>query len=239
MRLGLLFRLYVLWGFVVVTTSVTKAAKRKVAGRRSRQVIETEPVEGVWTVWGEWSECSQTCCVGASRRSRKCLPPPPPQSPPLSHSPPNWAGYLPRGIGGPVISPARPYYPPHYPGQHPPYHSPRSVSTNREGLQARRSSPIRPETGSSTQASARRPHPPATSTLYSTTTSRTWGSSQAGTEAEELLRSSDALAQRRSTAGASHRCVEEVRWTPEQSSARHLTPRSSWVASTTGSLSLR
>uniref|UniRef100_A0A4W6FR92 PLAC domain-containing protein n=1 Tax=Lates calcarifer TaxID=8187 RepID=A0A4W6FR92_LATCA len=75
-------------------------------------------------------ECSQTCGVGVSQRSRKCLPPPPPQSPPLSHSPPNWAGYLPRGIGGPVISPAR--------------GSRRSVSTNREGLPARRSSPIRP-----------------------------------------------------------------------------------------------
>ncbi|XP_068591438.1 thrombospondin type-1 domain-containing protein 4 isoform X2 [Cebidichthys violaceus] len=125
MRLGLLFRLYVLWGFVVVTTSVTKAAKGKVAGRRSRQVFEAEPVEGVWSVWGEWSDCSQTCGVGVSQRSRKCLPPPPP----LSHSPPNWSGYLPGGIGGPVISPVRPFYPPRYPGQHQPHHSP-SISDN-------------------------------------------------------------------------------------------------------------
>ncbi|XP_022612460.1 ADAMTS-like protein 4 isoform X2 [Seriola dumerili] len=141
MRLGLLFRLYVLWGFVVVTTSVTKAAKRKVAGRRSRQVFEVEPVEGVWSVWGEWSECSQTCGIGISQRSRKCLPPPPPQSPPLSHSPPNWAGYLPGGIGSPVISPVRPYYPPRYPGQHPPYHSP-PISANRTpGLSLFRNNP--------------------------------------------------------------------------------------------------
>lgn len=37
----------------------------------------------------------------------------------------------------------------------------------------------------------------------------------------------------------SSRFVQEERWTPEQSSVRHLTPRSSWVASTTGNLSLR
>ncbi|XP_068998800.1 LOW QUALITY PROTEIN: thrombospondin type-1 domain-containing protein 4-like [Embiotoca jacksoni] len=141
MRLGLLFRLYVLWGFVVVTTSVTKAAKRKVAGRRSRQVFEAEPAEGVWSVWGEWSECSQTCSVGISQRSRKCLPPPPPLTPPLQGSPPNWAGYLPGGVGGPVISPMSPYYPAHYPGQHPSYHSP-SISTNRNpGLSLYRNSP--------------------------------------------------------------------------------------------------
>lgn len=141
MRLGLLFRLYVLWGFVVVTTSVTKAAKRKVAGRRSRQVFEAEPVEGVWSVWGEWSECSQTCGVGVSQRSRKCLSPPPPQAPPLSQSPPNWAGYLPGGIGGPVISPIRPYYPPRYPGQHPPYHSPPISANHNQGLPLYRNTP--------------------------------------------------------------------------------------------------
>uniref|UniRef100_A0A7N6C5N7 PLAC domain-containing protein n=1 Tax=Anabas testudineus TaxID=64144 RepID=A0A7N6C5N7_ANATE len=83
---------------------------------QSRQVFEAEHVEGVWSVWGEWSQCSQTCGVGVSQRRRTCLPPPPPQTPPLSHSPPNWAGYLPGGIGGPVISPVRPYYPPRYPG---------------------------------------------------------------------------------------------------------------------------
>ncbi|KAK9513870.1 hypothetical protein VZT92_027371 [Zoarces viviparus] len=130
MRLGLLFRLYVLWGFVVVATSVTKAAKRKVAGRRSRQVFEAEPVEGVWSVWVEWSDCSQTCGVGVSQRSRKCLPPPPP----LSHSPPNWAGYLPGGIGSPVISPVRPFYPPRYPGQHQPHHSPSTSDNHNQGV---------------------------------------------------------------------------------------------------------
>lgn len=97
------------------------------AGRRSRQVFEVDSVEGVWSVWGEWSECSQTCGVGISQRTRMCLPPPPPppQTPPLSHSPPNWAGY----VGGPVVSPVRPYYPPNYPGQHPPYRS-QSIPTN-------------------------------------------------------------------------------------------------------------
>uniref|UniRef100_A0A8D3BK65 PLAC domain-containing protein n=1 Tax=Scophthalmus maximus TaxID=52904 RepID=A0A8D3BK65_SCOMX len=64
-------------------------------------------------------ECSHTCGVGVSQRSRKCLPPP--QPPPLSHSPPNWAGYLPGGGG-----------------------SRRSISPNREGLPARRPSTIRP-----------------------------------------------------------------------------------------------
>lgn len=141
MRLGLLFRLYVLWGFVVVTTSVTKVAKRKVAGRRSRQVYEAEPVEGVWSVWGEWSGCSQTCGVGVSHRSRKCLPPPPPQTPPLSHSPPNWAGYLPGGIGGPVISPVHPYYP-RFPGQHPPYHSTPISANHNPGLPLYRNTPV-------------------------------------------------------------------------------------------------
>ncbi|XP_039973282.1 thrombospondin type-1 domain-containing protein 4 isoform X3 [Xiphias gladius] len=141
MRFGLLFRLYVLWGFVVVATSVAKAAKRKVAGRRSRQVFEAEPVEGVWSVWGEWSECSQTCGVGVSQRSRKCLPPPPPQSPPLSHSPPDWAEYLPGGIRGPVIPPVHPYYSPHYPGEHPPYHAPPISTNHNPGLSLYRNTP--------------------------------------------------------------------------------------------------
>ncbi|XP_026227157.1 thrombospondin type-1 domain-containing protein 4 [Anabas testudineus] len=141
MRLGSLFSLYVLWGFVVVTTSVTKTAKRKVSGRRSRQVFEAEHVEGVWSVWGEWSQCSQTCGVGVSQRRRTCLPPPPPQTPPLSHSPPNWAGYLPGGIGGPVISPVRPYYPPRYPGQHPSYQSPPASTNQISGLPLYRNTP--------------------------------------------------------------------------------------------------
>lgn len=124
---SLLFRLYVLWGFVAVATSVTKAAKRKVAGRRSRQVHDVDPAEGVWSVWGEWSECSQPCGVGVSQRSRTCLAPPPspPRTPPLSYSPPNWGGYLQRGFGGPVVSPVRPFYPQSYP----PYRSPHSPPT--------------------------------------------------------------------------------------------------------------
>ncbi|XP_017280562.1 thrombospondin type-1 domain-containing protein 4 isoform X2 [Kryptolebias marmoratus] len=133
MRLASVFRLCVLWGFVAVATSVTKAARRKVASRRSRQAFEAEPVEGVWSSWGEWSECSQTCSVGVNQRSRKCLPPPLPQTPPLSLSPPNWAGYL------PAASPVNPFYPPRYPGQHPPY---RSASSNpNPGLPLYRSAP--------------------------------------------------------------------------------------------------
>lgn len=93
------------------------------AGRRSRQAFEAESVEGVWSVWGEWSECSQTCGVGVSQRNRKCSPPPLPQTPPLSHSPPNWVGYSHRNIGGPAVSPINPFYPPRYPGQPPPYRS--------------------------------------------------------------------------------------------------------------------
>lgn len=114
---------------------------RQVSGRRSRQVFEAEHVEGVWSVWGEWSQCSQTCGVGVSQRRRTCLPPPPPQTPPLSHSPPNWAGYLPGGIGGPVISPVRPYYPPRYPGQHPSYQSPPASTNQISGLPLYRNTP--------------------------------------------------------------------------------------------------
>ncbi|CAL8247271.1 unnamed protein product [Lota lota] len=134
MRLGLLFSLCVLWGLVVATSSSSsssaKVGKKKTGGRRSRQVFDsTEAVEGVWSVWGEWSECSQTCGVGVSERSRNCLPSPPPQTPPLSHSPPSWGGYIPGGGGGPVISAMRPFYPSRYPGQHPPYYPP-SISAN-------------------------------------------------------------------------------------------------------------
>lgn len=104
------------------------------AGRRSRQAFDLDPAEGVWSVWGEWSECSQTCGVGVSQRSRKCLPPPPPRSPPLSYSPPNWAGYLPGGFGNPVVSPVRPFYPPNYAGPQPPYHSPSLPTSHNAGL---------------------------------------------------------------------------------------------------------
>ena len=113
----------------------------QVATRRSRQVFEAESVEGVWSDWEEWSECSQTCGMGVSQRRRKCLPPPPPQTPPLSFSPDNWADYLPGGIGGPVISPARPYYPPRYPGQHPSYHSPPISGSHNPGLPLYRNTP--------------------------------------------------------------------------------------------------
>ncbi|XP_038140219.1 thrombospondin type-1 domain-containing protein 4 [Cyprinodon tularosa] len=143
MRSGSLFRLCVLWGFVVVTTSVTsKAAKRKVAGRRSRQVFEAEPIDAVWSVWGEWSECSQTCGVGVSQRTRKCLPPPPPpQTPPISFASPNWAGYIPGSVVGPVNSPVSPYYPPRYRGQRPSYRSPSVSRSHNPGMPLYRNTP--------------------------------------------------------------------------------------------------
>uniref|UniRef100_A0A672GN02 PLAC domain-containing protein n=1 Tax=Salarias fasciatus TaxID=181472 RepID=A0A672GN02_SALFA len=70
------------WG--LPATGLLSLPVSQAAGRRSRQVFEAEPVEGVWSVWGDWSECTQTCGVGVSQRSRKCLPPPPPQAPPYS-----------------------------------------------------------------------------------------------------------------------------------------------------------
>lgn len=63
----------------------------------------------------------------------------------------------------------------------------------------------RTEKGSSKRASAPTSHPPATSTLCSTPATHTWGWSRAVMEEELLLRSSDALGRRRSTAGASRR----------------------------------
>ncbi|CAL8359785.1 unnamed protein product [Arctogadus glacialis] len=139
MRLGLLFRLCVLWGLVVATSSSSsssaRAGKKKTAGRRSRQAFDSaEAVEGVWSDWGEWSECSQPCGVGVSERSRNCLSPPPPQTPSLSHSPPNWGGYIPGGGGGPVISAMRPFYPSRYPGEHPPYYPPSNPANQSPGL---------------------------------------------------------------------------------------------------------
>ncbi|XP_033836930.1 thrombospondin type-1 domain-containing protein 4 [Periophthalmus magnuspinnatus] len=141
MRFAVLFRLYALWGCVVAVTSVTKAAKRKVAARRSRQVYEAETAEGVWSFWGEWSQCSQTCGVGVSQRTRKCLAPPPPQRSPLSHSPPNWAGYVPGGVRTPVSSPLRPFYSPHHPGQHVPYHASPYPNNHNQGLPLYRNTP--------------------------------------------------------------------------------------------------
>lgn len=61
------------------------------------------------------------------------------------------------------------------------------------------------ETGSSTRASAPRRRTPATSTRCSIPTAHTWGGRRAGTDREELLRSTDARGRRRSTTGASRR----------------------------------
>uniref|UniRef100_A0A3B5B4U7 ADAMTS like 4 n=1 Tax=Stegastes partitus TaxID=144197 RepID=A0A3B5B4U7_9TELE len=99
-----------LWSGVEPTTAAS--------GPESRQVLEAEPTEGVWSVWGEWSECSQTCGVGVSQRSRRCLPPP-----------------------APVVSPVNPYYPHRYPGQHRPYHASPLPSNRNPGLPLYRNTP--------------------------------------------------------------------------------------------------
>lgn len=59
--------------------------------------------------------------------------------------------------------------------------------------------------GISTQASAHSSHQPATSTRCSISTSHIWELTQAGMEGEVLLRSTDVLGWKRSTAGASPR----------------------------------
>ncbi|KAJ8005055.1 hypothetical protein DPEC_G00142680 [Dallia pectoralis] len=123
MRIRFVCRLYMLWGFVAFTSSLTKAEKKKAAARRSRQADDSP--DGVWSAWGEWSGCSQTCGVGVSQRTRKCEAPPIPQTPPLSYFPPNWgdSSFHPAGAGSPnhgsVISVARPFYPPHHPSSQP------------------------------------------------------------------------------------------------------------------------
>uniref|UniRef100_A0A3P8UUM0 PLAC domain-containing protein n=1 Tax=Cynoglossus semilaevis TaxID=244447 RepID=A0A3P8UUM0_CYNSE len=77
--------------------------------------------------------------VGISQRSRKCSPPP--QTPTFSHSPPNWAGYLPSGIRDPVMSPVYPFFSQHQPGQHQRYHSPPVSPNHNPGIPLYRNNP--------------------------------------------------------------------------------------------------
>ncbi|XP_057690045.1 thrombospondin type-1 domain-containing protein 4 isoform X1 [Corythoichthys intestinalis] len=205
MRLGSVFRLYALWAFVEVVTSVTKPAKRKVAGRRSRQVFETEPVEGVWSVWAEWSDCSQSCGVGVSHRTRKCLPPPP-ISPPVSYLPPNWGSYLPSGVGGPLISSMRPYPPSR---QHLPHHQ--SPNPN-QGLSLYRNTQPGGDSGQTDQSFLQAEYPAANQNRVSVYRSPYHAPSRAYNQQQRTIRRpSNPGASRTGGGGGSRRSVSTSR----------------------------